>query len=118
VIGVGININQTEFEDAPQAGSIKMMTSKDFNKEDVARKLVGQLNHWYGILLQSDIDLIRKEYHQSLYGYGHLIDIFLAKENKVKQGKVIGVLDDGKVNLEFNDLSQRIFDLDEIKILF
>lgn len=118
VLGIGININQTQFDLAPQAGSIKMIISSDLNQDKVMQALIEQLNHWYGILLKSDLQLIRQEYHQSLYGYGYMIDVLMAKENKMNRAEVLEVLPDGKIKLEFMDKTNGIFDLDEIKIIF
>lgn len=118
VIGIGINVNQTFFGDAPRAGSIKMITSKDLNTNDVALSLITQLNYWYEFLLEADKDLIRQEYHQALYGFGQAVDILMTKANNLKKGKMIEVMEDGKVKVEFNDFQQGMYDIDEIKIMF
>jgi BirA family biotin operon repressor/biotin-[acetyl-CoA-carboxylase] ligase len=59
VVGLGLNLNQTatDFETAglPQAGSLRMFTDQQHNRDDIARRLLRVMDEEYDRLLQGDL---------------------------------------------------------------
>lgn len=66
IIGIGINVNQTQFE-TPQATSLRLQTGNHFTIEEVVRTLHQQLETQLAILLQNGIASISNAYHTHLY---------------------------------------------------
>src|SRR5262245_140604 len=58
VVGIGLNLNQTarDFADAglPEAGSLRQFTNREYDRDDVARRLLATLDEEYDRLLQGD----------------------------------------------------------------
>lgn len=66
IVGIGINVNQTHFGNAPKAGSLKLITKSELNRADLAIRLRTQLlNYFKG---HFDDRLLLKEYNTLLYG--------------------------------------------------
>lgn len=66
IVGVGINVNQTEFGNAPNAGSLKLITNLQFNRADLASQLRAHLLYYFRGQ-QNDTKLL-EEYNSLLYG--------------------------------------------------
>ena len=65
ILGVGLNVNQTEFK-IDSATSLKLETQIDFEIDKVFNVLNEALNKWAAILLD-DPEVIKEEYLKSLY---------------------------------------------------
>ena len=118
VLGIGINVNQLDFENAPQAGSLFLFLRKEFLLDDISNALIDRLNHWYLFIKENNFALIQEAYHQHLFGVHETIQVVVHKNNSIEEARVIQIQDDGKIKLEFKNQSSGIYDLDEIKILF
>ena len=46
IIGVGLNVNQTFFDNLPRASSLKSVTGKVFDLDEVLEKILFNLNSW------------------------------------------------------------------------
>jgi BirA family biotin operon repressor/biotin-[acetyl-CoA-carboxylase] ligase len=67
IVGIGININQTNFETlGTKAVSLKQITGKEYEPVVLARELCGQLDEAYALLYQLP-DEIKEQYRQHLY---------------------------------------------------
>jgi BirA family biotin operon repressor/biotin-[acetyl-CoA-carboxylase] ligase len=112
VIGIGLNINQEEFEEGVvKATSLKIETERQY---DVI-KLAGEL---YGILLKRIEELkadcfenMLKEYNQKLYGRGQMVR--LKKQTAVFETEIIRVSPLGQ--LITKDSVERSFNFDEVE---
>jgi len=68
VIGTGININQTVFlSDAPNPVSLKQITGKEHNPEDILACYLERHNLYAGMLAQGNATRITELYHKRLY---------------------------------------------------
>ena len=68
IIGIGININQTIFdENLPNPVSLKQITGKNFDVVELAKELCTFVNKWYEVLLNDDKELLLKTYNSHLY---------------------------------------------------
>ena len=70
VAGIGLNVNQgaSDFEDPAlaQAGSLALLTGNEFDRDDIARRLITRLDHEYDRLLTTDgFDLVAR-WHEYL----------------------------------------------------
>lgn len=98
VIGIGLNINQTQFySNAPNPISLKQIVKKDIKKEEVLETLLNNVEKYYILLQNNNEQEIIQQYHESLYrnkGYYKFKDAdgyFMAK--------IIGVASNGKLTL-------------------
>jgi BirA family biotin operon repressor/biotin-[acetyl-CoA-carboxylase] ligase len=69
VAGIGVNVNQQEFPASlPNAISLKMVTGKHYNCEELARQLTGFIDQRRKQLLSGHWQLILAAYNEVLYG--------------------------------------------------
>jgi BirA family biotin operon repressor/biotin-[acetyl-CoA-carboxylase] ligase len=66
IVGVGLNLNQTIFENLPQATSLKCITGKTYEPELLAQLIKDSLVE-NKETLNKNSDLIWSDYHENLY---------------------------------------------------
>ncbi len=111
IVGIGMNVNQTDFGIDTRATSIKNATSKIFAPEEMARKLHHQLvAHLNEPHLLKSLDL----YNQFLYKRNERVK--LQQENMSFETTVLSVNEYGQ--LLTRDAIDRVFDHGSIKWLF
>lgn len=99
IIGIGLNVNQTEFDPAiPNPVSIRMITGKDFDLQIVLEKLCGAIEYYYLMLRRFDFKQVDDLYHTYLYGIGKERK-FKSAENEFS-GIIEGVDANGKLILK------------------
>ena len=113
IIGVGLNVNQTFFENLPKATSMKLILNKNIDLEELRLKFTEQLKYYFS--LDNNL-LISKVYHKFLYGNSEK-SCFKAKDGSVFQAEIIGVSFNGNLKLATNGLIKE-FDLKSIEMIY
>lgn len=68
VAGIGININQENFRsDAPNPVSLKQITNRDYNLEEILKTVVDNINVYYQQIKIGKTDSLIKQYKESLF---------------------------------------------------
>jgi BirA family biotin operon repressor/biotin-[acetyl-CoA-carboxylase] ligase len=111
IIGIGLNINQSEFENLPQATSLKLQTGKDLIIDEVLNNLCRQIEKRY-LQLKKDSTAIQKNYLENLYRYKSFAN-YHYKGNKVI-AQIIDIDNSGKLILEKENGELLICDLKEV----
>ncbi|WP_339758294.1 biotin--[acetyl-CoA-carboxylase] ligase [Algoriphagus aquimarinus] len=114
VVGIGLNINQREFESA-NAASISTITGSQFELEEIFRLLITQLEQGYIQLKKGKWNEIKAEYLMHLYRMDSWANY--SAEGKQFSGKIVGINADGKLQVELKDGEIAIFGLKEISFL-
>lgn len=67
-IGIGLNVNQKEFESsAPNPVSLYQILGKETDREDLLKRIVERIFHYYVLALDGEYALIREKYMKLLY---------------------------------------------------
>jgi len=106
IIGIGLNVNQTEFpEEIPNASSLKLQVKKDFDLDLLLNEITNSIESYILDIDKKNIDELRKEYIQNLYLYNKE-SLFLNVKNEKFTGKIIGVSEEGRllVRLQNNEI--------------
>ncbi|MGM0635899.1 MAG: biotin--[acetyl-CoA-carboxylase] ligase [Bacteroidota bacterium] len=117
IIGVGLNVNQTTFENLPQASSLKKLLGKSFTIDEILQaiaiafeKIPFQLKTWSS-------EKIYSEYHSYLFRKKSP-SMFQLTSGEVIPGIIQHVNSDGKLIVQFEDEIQQDFEVKEIKLLY
>lgn len=111
VVGIGLNINQLQF-DHSRAISLASVTGGHFDLEELFRMLISHLEQGYISLKKGKTEEIRRDYLHHLF----LKEEWAVFEEKSIEfeGRIIGISKNGKLQMQLNDGTDRFFDLKEI----
>lgn len=118
ILGIGLNVNQLQFDELPHATSLKLVLGCEVDLQKLMETLFAQLEHWYSLLKNNRLEEIHQVYQESMYGYQQLINIKIKDQATPVLAKLIGTETNGKIIIEVVSLGLRTFDLDEIKIVY
>ena len=93
IIGIGLNVNQTEFKsDAPNPVSIKQLTGKDTDREEVLKAFIDEMNECCRtrtFIADYMARLYRREGKHKFM-----------TQNNIFEASIVDVKDDGRLMLE------------------
>jgi BirA family biotin operon repressor/biotin-[acetyl-CoA-carboxylase] ligase len=112
VIGIGINVNQKEFE-SDRATSLLNLTSKHFQPKEVLYKFIENANIIFNELAKNNSEHIHKLYDDLLWKK-HVSHEFILNSGSKKTGTVQGTTLQGDLIVSFNN-SPEIFRNGEVK---
>ena len=120
VVGLGLNVNQTNFDELPNASSLAVISGSSFDKDIlpdlVVERMKAKIESW-----ESDAEYFWTDYFNSLFRKGvpmpfkHLNPEALG-ENFM--GIIQGVSPVGKIQILLEDDSVAEFDIKEIQMLY
>ncbi len=117
IIGIGINLNQTDFtHPIKKATSIALETGETFPVFDLLPALFQSIEHYYLKLRNGQEGVIRDAYLEHLYRYQAWHDFEDNIGAKFK-GKILGVTEQGQLQVQSKEGLIRLFALKEIKFL-
>lgn len=112
VVGIGLNINQTEFSN-PKAVSLKSLTGMNFSKDELLRQLITQIEQYYLLLKKKKWIQIENEYLKNLYLFQESAEFMVGDEKFI--GKIIGLKPSGQLVIESNENEMKVFDFQTIR---
>lgn len=122
IVGIGLNINQTEFSThLPNPISLAMITGNEFDVLTIVKKLCHCVERQYLQLRADKLAHLHHTYRQLLYRYRETAQYQTADGN-VMMGKIIDVTEQGKLVIAATDsngvAALREFDIKEIKFIW
>jgi BirA family transcriptional regulator, biotin operon repressor / biotin---[acetyl-CoA-carboxylase] ligase len=116
IIGFGLNLNQTNFENLPNASSMITITGKEWDLEETAKLFVKMLKMQM-MLLPEKTKALWADYNSFLFKRSKAV-AFEDKNGKRFMAIVKKVTTDGKLALLQNDDKIHHYEVKEIKMLF
>ena len=117
IIGVGLNVNQEEFKDLPQAGSMKTVTKKDFDRDEVLQVVLQDLEMAFRDLAEENSAEILNSYQKHLFR--RLVpSTFKKPDGKLFTGMIKGVTPTGKLLVQTEEEVTAEFDLKEVSLCY
>lgn len=116
IVGLGLNVNQTNFEMLPKASSLAVICDELFDKEEILYSICNVMEKKV-IACKLDNTTLLEEYSFKLYKKG--IPMPFSDRNKQNfMGIIHGVSSIGKLQVLLEDDSIREFDIKEIQMLY
>jgi len=116
IIGVGLNVNQTNFENLPKASSMAVVSNSYFDKDQLVELIVNQLKENMK-LIGSHSQKLWAEYMDLLFKKGIPMP-FVSGNNKPFMGIIDSVTKQGKLTVLHEDDSLVDYGLKEIQLLY
>lgn len=114
VIGIGLNLNQIEFETA-RATSLRLMTNRVWDVQECLKILIEKFERYYFKLASGQLAEISKLYRDHLYRLGQPMKF--EYQGELIDAMITGVDEDGKLRLHCGDGRSLSCGLKEIKML-
>jgi BirA family biotin operon repressor/biotin-[acetyl-CoA-carboxylase] ligase len=115
VVGFGININQRDFPNLPQASSVKNFSGVNHNISACIESVCSYIEKRY-LQLKSKHPKINTDYLENLFQFEEWCDYEV--ENEIIKAKIKDVSKSGKLILELKEGNRKEFDLKELKFVF
>ena len=116
VVGIGLNVNQTDFEGLPKASSLAVVCGHEFDKTDVLESIVTNLKRNVAALLYKNTNDIWDRYHKKLFKKG--MPMPFEKEGKKFMGIIQGVTKSGNLILLLDNDKVKEYGIKEIQMLY
>ena len=116
IVGLGLNINQMNFDNLPKASSLAVICNTNFDKEEILLKIIEKLEDNVQTWNQNS-GLFWSEYTNTLFKKG--IPMPFSDENQHNfMGIIQGVSAIGKLKILLEDDSVSEFEIKEIQMLY
>ncbi|PKP14259.1 MAG: biotin--[acetyl-CoA-carboxylase] ligase [Bacteroidetes bacterium HGW-Bacteroidetes-3] len=115
VIGIGLNVNQEKFP--PTIGnvtSLKNISGNFYNIDLLLESIVTSIQNFMGYVERKEFESLKKIYLKSLYRF-QTPSMFEDNKGTVFLGRIVDILEDGKLLVELDDEKTRKFNFKEIK---
>ncbi|MGB5419220.1 biotin--[acetyl-CoA-carboxylase] ligase [Algibacter sp.] len=117
VIGIGLNVNQTAFENLPKASSLKLISGKTFDLDELTITIINNLKDYFTLLKNEKYDIIKEEYERHLFRKNKP-STFTDTEGLMFSGFIKSVTESGHLQVLLEDDVLKAFDLKEITLLY
>jgi BirA family biotin operon repressor/biotin-[acetyl-CoA-carboxylase] ligase len=116
IIGLGLNVNQTDFKQLPKASSLAVICNASFDKEAILVQMVEKLEEKM-LLWQQNSEIFSEGYRNMLFKKG--VPMPFSDKNSVHfMGIIQGVSALGKLEVMLEDDTISEFDIKEIQMLY
>lgn len=113
IIGIGINLNQSEFKSgAPNPSSLYLELNKTYDTGYAYKILITYLNKWISLLYKSSYKKIKNSYKKNLYLINKMTS-FSDKTGKF-EGKIIDVEESGTLIVKTDTKKIRKYNFKEV----
>lgn len=116
ILGLGLNVNQINFENLPKASSLAVICNTVFDKEEILLKIIKKLEHNIQTWTENS-DLIWSKYTHKLFKRGVPMP-FQDQNNQNFMGIIQGVSPTGKLQILLSNDSVAEFGIKEIRMLY
>ena len=113
IIGIGINVNQNNFENLPNAISISNIINDRYDLNDLRNILMKKLSFYFNV---KDFFELKDSYERVLFRRNKSSE-FVTKEKHNFLGIIEGVSNSGKLCIKIDGFSEE-FDVKSIKMLY
>jgi BirA family biotin operon repressor/biotin-[acetyl-CoA-carboxylase] ligase len=88
VIGIGLNVNQTQFADLNRATSLALEVQKPLKVSHIMKQVLKSFNHYFGVL-STEQDAVLRSFNKLLMGVD--TQIAFTKNYELQEGILLGV---------------------------
>ncbi|MGX1024016.1 biotin--[acetyl-CoA-carboxylase] ligase [Flavobacterium sp. CS20] len=116
-IGIGLNVNQTYFENLPKANSLKRIKNIHFDRDELLDKLVDELDDIPKELNLHSVEHIISVYKRYLYNYKKQTR-FVLPNGDLFEGQIKDIVTDGQLLVKTNSGIEKFYAHKEISQVY
>ncbi|KGO79038.1 biotin--[acetyl-CoA-carboxylase] ligase [Flavobacterium beibuense] len=116
IVGIGLNVNQADFEGLPKASSVAVATGYEHDKTVLLKAIVENLQRNVAALLHKNAAPIWTKYHKKLYKKG--VPMPFEKDGQRFMGIIQDVNSSGNLLLLLEDDTVAEFKIKELQMLY
>lgn len=116
VIGVGLNVNQSDFSSLPKASSLAVRAGREFDKNEVMAEILTCLKRNVALLMSDGGETLWKEYHDRLFKKGAPMPF--EKDGRQFMGIIKGVSPVGTLQVLLEDDTIAEYNIKEVQLLY
>jgi BirA family biotin operon repressor/biotin-[acetyl-CoA-carboxylase] ligase len=123
IVGFGINVNQENFKNLPNASSLKLINNINYDLNKLVSLIIKNLKKYdylsksLRLLSNQELEDLNYRYHENLYKIGEKSQ-FTNKEKEIFIGKIVSVNKNGIIKIEKEDNSIMNYNFQEIQMIF
>ena len=117
VIGIGLNINQTNFGESLRATSMQLLLGKELDIDRVMDTLVKEMAQSFGKIETTPISEAKELYASKLFRR-HTVSRFMGLDQNEFRGTIQGINNSGLLLVETENGRQKEFRHNEIRLLY
>jgi len=117
ILGIGLNVNQLNFEGLTKASSLKVLTGVTYNLDEVLFAVAESLQSYFKILEKGDVNSLLELYQNVLFRK-EKPSTFKTAEGNLCVGIIKGITQKGLLQVLFEDDILKTFNLKEIQLLY
>lgn len=116
IIGIGLNVNQTEFKDLPTATSLKKVSGQSYDLSELLMTFIGMLREAFDQMPKTSYAYYLSQYEERLYLKDQPAP-FALPDGEHFVGTIRGVDPNGNLQLELKNGDLRTFGFKEVRYL-
>ena len=116
IVGIGLNVNQTDFSNLPNASSLALVTNSEFDLDDLLSKIHFQIMKNCGLILSKQEVILWNKFHEVLFKIGVPMPFEDSNKNRF-MGIIQKVSEEGKLEILLENDSLITFGIKEITML-
>ncbi|MBW8243772.1 biotin--[acetyl-CoA-carboxylase] ligase [Muricauda oceani] len=117
IIGIGLNVNQTDFADLEKASSLKQITGRNFDLDELLYAVLLKLQHHLEDIESKTVKQVLTPYEKLLFRKDKP-STFTNANNEMFMGFIRKVSPTGKLVIELENQVLKEFDLKEVTLLY
>lgn len=113
IIGIGLNVNQLEFENA-QASSLRIIIGTEISLDNILEPILEKLEYYYLKLKSGDFGFLKASYLQTLFRINQWHTF--RKNGQIFLGKITGIDENGRLAME-TEFGAEVFGFKEVEFV-
>ncbi len=116
IVGIGVNVNQTDFSALPKASSLKVESGNAFDTEKVFQELLSSVDYYYQVWQRKQVQRIESAYLERLFRFNQTAAFNI--DGETRQATLVGVKQNGRLQLKIETGQVLDFDIKEVEFLY
>lgn len=117
IIGIGLNVNQTDFKNLPSASSLLLLTGQVHDLDEVLNVILKQFDVYFDLLKNNQLEVIKTAYESYLFRKNKP-STFRNAAGALFLGYIVGVSESGCLLIRIENNIIKSFDFKEVSLLY